>query len=560
MKEIVALTKLFINESLGLSQFLYNRQNNKKEFYKQLFTLIIVPVALVPAFFMYVFFMIALYAGLRMIDQASVFLSLSYTVTVILILFFGIMYILSEFYFSRNIEELIPLPLSSEKLITAKFFSILVPEYLFATLLFAPALIIYGIGEGLGVVYALLSLLVLLTVPLLPLALLTALIMLIMQSTSLNGRQDVLQIVFVFIGLGVFIAAQLWLGNQAGVAENMDFQTLVSTLLTNNESLLNTVGRFVPLSFLIAWALNRITAMSFVFSAAIIGLTLLAFGLMVAVGKQVYIKSIIRGKTRKKGRRLSSQQRQQVLGRKSRKAVAVFMMDWRLMLRTPIFFFNNVSIVIVVPLCLLLVFPFIDLTSEDYVQIENFCRDMPVLVNFLLIAFFIFFGGTSAATASTFSREGQASWLTRIAPVSARDQIIGRSAVAVLIQSLGILCTLAVVRFFLPLSLGTMVLAVVLGLLGSLPLLLFGLFMEMNRPKLDWDNPQKAVKNNMNVVITLFVGMAYTGVLLAVAGLLGIFVNAWLGYSFFSVISGIMTVVFYKVIDRNLEVRLLNFE
>ncbi|MBP8032013.1 MAG: hypothetical protein KAY70_05905 [Acetobacterium sp.] len=54
MKEIVNLTKLFINESLGLSLFFYNQKFNKKEFYKQLFTLIIVPVALIPAFFMYV--------------------------------------------------------------------------------------------------------------------------------------------------------------------------------------------------------------------------------------------------------------------------------------------------------------------------------------------------------------------------------------------------------------------------------------------------------------------------------------------------------------------------
>ncbi|MBC3803481.1 hypothetical protein GH808_03405 [Acetobacterium fimetarium] len=560
MKEILSLTKLFINESWGLSQFLYNKANNKKEFYKQVFTLIIVPVALIPAFFMYVFFMIALYAGLRMINQVSVFLSISYIMTVALILFFGIMYVLSEFYFSKNIEELIPLPITSGKLIIAKFFSILIPEYVFAAFLFAPALIIYGVGEGMGVIYAILSLLVFLTVPVLPLAMLTVLIMLIMQSGSFNGRQDVLQIIFVFIGMALFIVAQIWFGNQMGPSENVDFQILMSSLLANNESLLNTIGYFVPTSLLMAWALNKITLMSFVWSAAIIGLTLLLFALMVAVGKQVYIKSIVRGKSQKKGKPLSGSERQKVLGKKSHKAMAVFTMDLRLLFRTPIYFFNNVSIVIIVPLCLLIMFPFLDLTPEDYESIRSFYRELPLLVNFALIGFFIFFGGTSAATASTFSREGKASWLTRMVPVSAADQIIGRTGVAVLIQSMGIVFTLVTARVYMPISIFSMMLTIVLGILGSLPILLFGLFMDMNRPLLDWDNPQKAVKNNMNVVITLFVGMAYAGVLIAVSGLLGYFVMPWLGYSFFSAISVIMTIVLYKTIDRNLETRLLNFE
>jgi ABC-2 type transport system permease protein len=34
MKEIISLTRLFINESLGISLFFYNQKYNKKEFYK----------------------------------------------------------------------------------------------------------------------------------------------------------------------------------------------------------------------------------------------------------------------------------------------------------------------------------------------------------------------------------------------------------------------------------------------------------------------------------------------------------------------------------------------
>ena len=240
--------------------------------------------------------------------------------------------------------------------------------------------------------------------------------------------------------------------------------------------------------------------------------------------------------------------------------MAVFAMDLRLLMRTPVYFFNNVSVVIIAPLCIFLSISFIEIPPEDLQGMQEFFREMPLLINYLLIAFFIFFGGTSTTTASTFSREGKASWLTRMVPVTARDQILGRTGVAILIQSLGIVFTIIAVQLIVSLPLSTLLLTIVLGTLGSLPILLFGLFMDMNRPLLNWDNPQKAIKNNMNVVITLFVGMAYAGLLIGLSGLLGYFINPIIGYGIFALISAILSYVFYKVINRRLEAEFLNFE
>jgi len=182
-----------------------------------------------------------------------------------------------------------------------------------------------------------------------------------------------------------------------------------------------------------------------------------------------------------------------------------------------------------------------------------------MVVNFMLIGFFVFFGATSATTATSFSREGRASWLTRIIPVSPSDQIMGRTASALVVQSLGVVFTLIGVYYYLPLTLISIILTVILGMMGTLPILLFGLLIDMNRPLLEWDNPQKAVKNNMNVVITLFVGMGYVGLLIAISAALGYFVNQWLGYGFFISISTVLSLVFYKIINKNMEKWLLTF-
>ena len=265
-----------------------------------MFTLIIVPVALIPAFFMYVSLMSATYFGLSMINQTSVFLSIGYIMATVLIIVFGVMYILSEFYFSDNMEELIPLPIHPRKLIVAKFISILVFEYIFAAFIFLPVLIIYGVGQGMGLLYVLLSFLVFVTIPVLPLSLVTAMIMLIMQSASLKGRKDMLQIVFVFLGIAVIFGVQIWFTSQLGSGDEVDFQLLMNTLLSNNEGLLNSIGYIMPTSFLMAWTLNKITLMSFAWVGALLGITLLSCVLMVSIGERVYIKSIVSGKNHEK--------------------------------------------------------------------------------------------------------------------------------------------------------------------------------------------------------------------------------------------------------------------
>lgn len=559
MKEIINLTKLFLNDSLGFSLFFYNKTHNKKEFSKQLLTMIIVPVALIPAFFLYITFMVALYTGLRLINQASVFLTIGYIFTTALIIIFGIMYILSEFYFSKNIEELISLPIAPRKIIISKFTSILVLEYVFAALLFIPVLIIYGIGQGMGLGYGLLALMVFLTIPLLPLSLETALIMTVMRSSSIKGRQDVVQIIFIVIGISVIIGIQFWFGAQMGSSGEIDFQTLLNSLLNNNAKLLNMFGYFVPTSLLVAWGLNETNLMSVFWVLCLALITAFSFELMVFIGERFFITSLITGTTSRKGKKLTGSERKKSLSKKSHGAMAIFAMDMRLLLRTPIFLFNNVSVVIIAPLCILIILSFSNLTPQDFDAVKSFYDQMPMVINFMLMGFFVFFGATSATTATTFSREGRASWLTRIVPASPRDQIIGRTASALVVQSLGIIFTLIGVYYYLPLTVMTILLTVILGVLGTVPILLFGFLIDMNRPLLEWDNPQKAVKNNMNVVITLFGGMAYVGLLLLISAALGYFVNQWLAYGLFAIISGILTVVFYRIINKNLEERLLAF-
>lgn len=150
MKEIISLTKLFINTNLGLSLIQYNRKNNKKAFFKQVGLPALVLVAMLPLYGLYVAYMAMMYTGMAAIGQESVLLPMAYTMISVVIIFFGLAYIMAEFYFSGGVEMLLPLPIKPRNIIIGKFGSIIFMEVLLSAALMLPPAVIYGMGQGNG--------------------------------------------------------------------------------------------------------------------------------------------------------------------------------------------------------------------------------------------------------------------------------------------------------------------------------------------------------------------------------------------------------------------------
>ena len=86
--------------------------------------------------------------------------------------------------------------------------------------------------------------------------------------------------------------------------------------------------------------------------------------------------------------------------------------------------------------------------------------------------------------------------------------------------------------------------------------LAFGLIGDMMRPLLDWDNPQKAVKNNMNVMIAMMVGWVYMLLVVGISAATGFFIAPVFGYSFFAVVSIVISVLLLMVVKKHLEERM----
>jgi len=125
------------------------------------------------------------------------------------------------------------------------------------------------------------------------------------------------------------------------------------------------------------------------------------------------------------------------------------------------------------------------------------------------------------AASSSFSREGRQFWISQVIPVSAKEQVKGKILYSYLVSALSIPLVILVSLVILPLGPVELIIVVAIGLLASLPAIVVSLLIDLMRPYLNWDSPQKAIKQNINVVLAMLAG----GGIYAL-----IFLAGWLSY------------------------------
>ena len=534
MKEILRLTRLFLTSHYSLSMLRYNFVCDRKAFYKQVAAPVIVLICLVPLYGLYWMLCVGLFAGLTAINQASVLLPAAYTAISAIVIIFGIAHVLSEFFFSDNVSMLMPMPLRQTSILAGKYLTMMIGEWALSIIFMLPPAVIFGIGTSAGLLYGIKIAIIMLLLPMLPIALETAVLLVLMRASFFNGRQDVIQTIGLFVLLGIILGVEVILNTQLNNSD--DPTVFINAMLADGGILLEQVGTLYPPARLIGLVFGGSIIPSILSLIALVAVTALAIWLMLWAGKRFYFKSLMDNRQSSGGKKLSKGQMDKGLSGSGSKALAVFRMDIRLLIRTPIYFYNNVSVVIILPIIMVVMF----LTSggfENMLEIRQLASIAPDAVNAILVGGFLFYGMTTATTASTFSREGKNSWLSRIVPVPARDQIIGRTLSAVCILTLGIVITMVLVQFVMPMNVVSIVVVVVLSLIGSLPIFLIGLLIDMHRPLLDWENPQKAVKNNMNVFLVMLAGLGWMVVSIGLSVVFALFIMPIMGYVVFILLS-----------------------
>lgn len=118
------------------------------------------------------------------------------------------------------------------------------------------------------------------------------------------------------------------------------------------------------------------------------------------------------------------------------------------------------------------------------------------------------------------------------------------------VQLIGIIVLLGCLAYMGLINLQGIFLITILGLLGSIAMTELGMIIDIYRPLLEWDNPQKPMKQNLNVLIAMGVGSLY---LLAIGFLtykLMEIIDIIFIYGILAVVLIVSSYIFYSILLR----------
>ena len=496
MRRFRALVRAGLKSNFGLAVFIHRVFKEKRDrWYLPLVGLAVLGAG--PALWGYVRFIRLVFEILQPLGQERAILTFGILLGQILILIFGLYYVVSAFYFSRDLEMLIVLPCKPVEVMLSKFIVVLVNEYLTLAVFVVPVLVSYGVLARRGLSYALSAAAVYLLLPVIPLAIVSVLVVGMMRLANVSRKKDLMILVgslfLIVIGMGV-----QFLVNRMSVAK-IDVQGLAGFFASPN-SLLTRIGSGFPPAIWATRALAGATGGEGLANLALLaGVSLALLGAMVVAAERLFYRGLIgiselaaRGKALSKG----EMSRRTADGR--RPVRAVFAREWRVMNRTPIFLLNGVLTVAIVPLVFLLMARVGRGDGTDFLKALG--SGSPLVMVLGGAVFMILSGCLNGTASSAFSREGGQFWLSKVIPVSARDQVVAKFLHSYAVSMLGFAAAAIVMAVGLGVKVWTLAVSGALSVAAGVGLTAVAMIIDLARPLLDWTNPMKAIKQNVNVL------------------------------------------------------------
>lgn len=488
------------------------------------------------------------YRVLSGIQQEGLILGMGFSVACMAVFFFSVFYVMSVFYFSKDIESLLPLPLKPSEILAAKFTVTLFYEYLTELIFLAPVLIGFGVAAGAGLMYYLYSLLIFLTMPLLPLVYSSILSMVIMRFTSLAKNRDRFRIIGGIIALLLAVVVNAFVGKIGSAS--MGPEELQQLMNQGNNSLVRLIsGIFFSNRFAVMALLHSDSVKGLVNLALFILISAFFVMLLLSAGESMYFKGVV-------GMSEASAKRKKYTETELRKFSGQQAVLWsyaikelKLLFRTPVYFMNCVLMNFIFPVFIVL--PFL-VQPEEMQELKSLGpliasgKGSPIM---LAVAFGIctFVATTNGITATAISREGTNIFVSKYLPVSYKTQIMAKVLSGISMSVVGMLSLLISAVLFLPVPFYLILMVLFTGALGILFSSFTGILFDLAFPKLVWDNEQKAVKQNLNVVFNMLAGIIIAGIPIFVS--IALSLSLWMTFLIITTLFGALDILLYVMVS-----------
>ena len=421
---------------------------------------------------------------------------------------FGFHVVLNEFYFSNDIEYILPWPLRPGQIVASKFTAAFIGENIMQFIFIAACLIGFGLGTDMNLFKWVLSVFGVFTLTILPMVYTAILCMIIVCFTSFIKNKDMIQKITIFF---VF-AFLLFILVGAGSFKDIDFEQAVLELASGNQKTFLVLDRVFPNVPLFIQSIKEGNMLLFLIYLV---LNVAAVGIMLLLAEALYMKGLIRLSSlpeKKKTKDL-----EQLVGKckQHSPAYSYFVKEVKLLVRTPAFFTHSIVVNFIWPI---FVFAAYKIQSRQ-VTIESLTRAYEKNESALQLLCLVFVVGISAFIASlnsissnAISREGKHFPFMKYIPVSYEIQWNVKTLVGIVFAAAGVLIYVIPACVLIKVPVTHILWYIILCLLSVTFVSYMGIYIDSIQPKLVWDDEMSALRENYNMFYSMAIVIAFVAV------------------------------------------------
>lgn len=401
----------------------------------------------------------------------------------------GIYTVLDIFFFSNDIEILMPMPFKITEIMIGKFVVTLLNMYIFTIIIVGP-LISYGVAAHKGILYYLFAILVIIINPIVPLILCLLFSLIVMRITNISKHKDMFKTISGIISIAFVLGINFFMNNSGGSTEHA-----LSKFISENNGLMNAInGIFFTNIFASKALLYSGSSQGILNLCILIILTIVSALILYYIGDKIYFKSIV-GMSETSGKRENIlKENKEVINVKS-PLVTLAIKDVKEVLRTPTFFMNCVVMIIYFPV-LMLVF-----SSGGIDAFRGFINGPIIISGSIIFSALSIAGGSAASTC--ISREGKNIMVLKYIPIDYKTQIKSKILSSIIINSISILLGIVVLAI-LKADIGTIIMSLIIQILSLFTITIIGVYIDYSYPKLYWEDEKALFNKNFKPLIMFF--------------------------------------------------------
>lgn len=495
MKNIVNLTKMLSKEHFSkLNLFEKNEKKTKKTVTFWLLIMVILT---------FTFISYKIIDALIKINQPYIFLNIYWLIASIIILFEVALLSGDIYYFSKDINLIMPLPVKPYELLISKFLTLILNMYLTEAVFLLFPMIIYGIMTYMNIMSFLYLFVILLIFPIMPTLIISIFTSLVIKLTKTIKNKNIFQIMIVIVFIGLILIFEITTSKYIINSEDTSIEGLANYIITFNDKIRGISKFFIQVNDIVDLIkTGKLSSILKLLKIIIIDCILMS--IFILLGEKFYFKDILKNNNFNKAKN-KNKVLQLKRAKKHSKVYSYLKKDIKVLIKNPIFFMQGLFpiIILIINIAIIIIRAappireFMNLeVFEGRLKIDFGIREICLILSVIQMIYTM-----SNISITAISREGKDAVFMRSYPISLYKQYTIKTYIEIIINIfLIIVISIFIKSVFSMINNIQLVIIIIISILLNVLNSKMMVFFDMMNPNLNWNSENEVTKNNKNKI------------------------------------------------------------